>query len=195
MILYLDTATSDRWIFPRRGIPAPDDSEPHMVRLGWLLEDETSKTASEACHLIRLPPGLRMAGEAAHHTGIYDHALSERGMEMFNVLSEFAEALGKASLVVAHSWQFHKQVLERSFRYVGMPAREWPETACAMIKATDIVQIPKQAPGGGYRWPAYTDCCLRFGLSAERLHDPIEDGVGRVRNVRVFWSNICRAAA
>lgn len=204
MNLYIDTATSDRWLFPVKGMPRPDNEQPHMVRLAWLLESEDGSTEREACHLIRMPQGQRMAGEAQHHTGIYDHHLQERGKGMFDVLSEFAEALGELqygvhvrmpSCIVAHSWAFHRQVLERSFRYVGMPAREWPLAVCAMIKATDIVQIPKQAPGGGYKWPSFDQCCERFtGGVLKPTTDPVFDGNSRARAVRVFYSHIRREA-
>lgn len=192
--LYVDTATSDRWRFPRGGKPAPDEEQPFMVRLAWLLEAADGNTVRETCHLVKLPPGLRMAGEAAHHTGIYDHHLQGgRAMAAYNVLTEFAEALGEAKLIVAHSWQFHKQVLERSMRYVGMPAREWPPGVCAMIKATNIVQIPDQRPGGKWKWPSFSQCCERFlGHDMQVSQDPVGDGIERVRAVRLFYSNIKR---
>lgn len=204
MNLYIDTATSDRWVFPRKGVTQPDEGQPHMVRLAWLLEGLDGTTIREASHLIKMPQGEQIKGEAAHHTGIYDHALQERGMAMFNVLTEFAEALGDVQLddinngmgtglVVAHSWAFHRQVLDRSFRYVGMPAREWPSAACVMIQGTNIVQIPKNQPGGGFRWPNFSECCERFlGAPLLPTSDPVADGIARVRAVRLFWSNIRR---
>lgn len=191
--LYIDTATSDRWKFPRGSVKPEDEDQPHIVRLAWLLEAPDGSTVRDASHLIRLPQGQRMAGEAAHHLGIYDHNLQERGMDMFGVLSEFAEALGEAQLVVAHSWAFHRQVLERSFRFVGMPAREWPAHVCTMISSTNIVQVPKMQPGGGWKWPAFDETCERFlGRRIMLSLDPVADGIERVRAVRVFLSNIRR---
>lgn len=197
MNLYIDTATSDRWAFPRKGEPAPDEVQPHMVRLAWLLEADDGSTIRDACHLIRLPQGLVIKGEAAHHTGVYDHFLHERGLGLASVATEFAEALGELceahGRIVAHSWAFHRQVLERSFRYVGLPAREWPDATCAMIKATDIVQIPRETPGGGYKWPSFDQCCTRFlGAPLRLTQDPVADGLQRVLAVRTFFSNIRR---
>jgi hypothetical protein len=164
-----------------------------MVRLSWLLEALDGTTVREARHLIKLPLGERMAHEAAHFTGIYDHFLLEHGMAMFEVLTEFAEALGEAKVVVAHSWAFHRQVLERSFRHVGMPARVWPTNVCTMIRSTDIVCIPKQQPGGGNKWPSFDEAFERFmGRRYLRNIDPEADGIERVRAVRVFLSNIRR---
>lgn len=193
MNLYIDTATSDRWRFPRGGKPADDREQPHMVRLAWLLEALDGTTVREASHLIKLPQGERMVHEAAHYLEIYDHNLQERGMAMFGVLTEFGDALGEAKVVVAHSWAFHRQVLERSFRFVGMPARVWPTNICTMIRSTDIVQIPKQQPGGGFKWPSMDETCDRFlGRRLLPSMDPVADGIERVRAVRVFLSNIRR---
>jgi DNA polymerase III epsilon subunit-like protein len=193
MNLYIDTATSSWWQFPRGGKPADDSLQPHMVRLAWLLEALDGTTVREASHLIRLPQGERMAQEAAHYLGIYDHFLLQLGKAMFDVLTEFAEALGEAKVVVAHSWAFHRQVLERSFRFVGMPARPWPTNICTMIRSTDIVCIPKQQPGGGNKWPSMEETCDRFlGRRLMPSMDPVADGIEKVRAVRVFLSNIRR---
>lgn len=193
MNLYIDTATSNRWNFPRGSVKPEDESQPHMVRLAWLLEAPDGSTVRDASHLIRLPQGQRMAGEAAHHLGIYDHNLQERGMDIFGVLSEFAEALGEAQLVVAHSWAFHRQVLERSFRFVGMPAREWPANVCTMISSTNIVQVPKEQPGGGFKWPNFDQASERFlGRRLRPTLNPVTDGIDKVRAVRLFLSNIRR---
>lgn len=208
MNLYIDTATTDRWKFPNKGVPRPDSDQPYMVRLAWLLEADAGRTVREACHLIRLPADEQMAGEAAHWTGIYDHQVQARGRDLFNVLSEFADSLGEiqqaeiqrgepkhgTGFVVGHSWEFHKQVLERSFRLVGMPARTWPPNICTMIKSTDIVQVPKQTPGGGYKWPSFDEASERMtGKRYAPTMDPVADGFARVRTVRLFLSHIMRS--
>lgn len=201
-ILYVDTATSDKWRYPIKGEPQPDEQQPHMVRLAWLLTEDDGRTVRETCHLIRLPLGERMASEAAFYAGVFDHQLDERGMKMFGVLTEYAEALGEVrpvevenggGLIVAHNWHHHRQVLERSLRYVGMPARTWPESLCAMIKATKIVGIEKKQPGGGFKWPTFDECHERMmGQRYMPSSDPIADGIARVRAVRTFKSYIDR---
>lgn len=203
MNLYIDTATTDRWKFPHGGEPQPDDDQPFMVRLAWLLEGDDGHTVREGCHLIKLPEGQNIVGEAAHWTGIYDHQVQARGRDLFAVLSEFAEALGEVQLgeikrgtgmVVGHSWEFHKQVLERSFRLVGMPARTWPPSLCTMIKSTNIVQIPKQRGKGGYKWPSFDEASERMvGEIYAPSMDPVADGIKRVRSVRLFLSHIMRS--
>lgn len=189
--LYLDTATSDRWKY---GKDIPDTTQPHIVRLAWLLETDAGATIRDASHLIRMPQGLQMAGETQHVTGIYQHAVDARGLKLFEVLTEFADALGEASLVVAFSLSGHKQVLERSFRYVGMPDRIWPPSLDAMIKATDIVKVPAMQPGRRWKWPSFDEACEKLlGGPYSPTMDPVADGITRVRNVRTIYMNIVRA--
>lgn len=185
--IFIDTATSDRWTYGR---DIPDTVQPHLVRLSWVLEADDNSTIRDASHLIRLPQGEKMASEAQHYTGIYQHTIESRGMKMFDVLTEFADALGEADLIVAHGWSGQKQVLERSLRYVGMPAREWPLSVDVMIKATNIVRIPAEGKAG-FKWPDYNQCCVRFiGASYIPTMDPVADGLTRVNNVRIFFKHI-----
>lgn len=189
--LFLNTATSDRWKYGR---DIPDTTQPHLIRLAWLLEADDGSTIREACHLIRLPEGVAIAGETQHITGIYQHHVEARGMRLFEVLSEFAYALGEADLVVAHAWTGEKQVLERSLRYVDMPARVWPPSLDVMFKAADLVQVPAMQPGRRWKWPSYDECCVKFlGASYRPTADPVGDGITRVRNVRTFYQNIVQA--
>lgn len=189
--IFINTATSDRWKYGR---DIPDTTQPHMIRLSWILEEDDGSTIRDASHLIKLPPGAQVSGETQHVTGIYQHFIEARGMRMFEVLSEFGEALGEAQLVVAFSWSGHKQVLERSFRYVGMPERVWPPSIDAMIKATDIVQVPAMQPGRKFKWPSFDEACDRIlGACYRPTDDPVADGMTRVRNVRTIYENIVRA--
>lgn len=191
MRLFIDTATSDRWKYGR---DIPDTTQPHMVRLAWLLEADDGTAVRDASHLIRLPSGVQMAGEAQHYTGIYQHFVEARGIKMFDVLTEFADALGEANLVVAHAWTGQRQVLERSLRFVGMPEREWPPSVDVMIKATNLILIPDMRPGGRYKWPSFDECCTKLlGASYRPTSDPVADGITRVQNVRTFYQNIVQA--
>lgn len=186
--IFIDSATSDRWTYGR---DIPDTIQPHMVRLAWVLEADDGSTVRDASHLIRMPQGVQMASEAQHYTGIYQHTIEARGMKMFDVLTEFADALGEANLIVAHGWSGQKQVLERSLRFVGMPAREWPDSVDAMIKSTNLVKIPSMRPGGAFKWPSFDECCVRFiGASYSPSMDPVADGITRVNNVRIFYKHI-----
>lgn len=190
MRLFVDTATSDRWKYRSDD----DEQQPFLVRLTWLLEQDDGNTIRDASHLVRLPGDVRMAGEAAHYTGIYDHQLQSRGLSLSAVLGEFSEALGEANAVVGHSWQHHKQVLERCYRQLGWPAREWPSGFCVMIKGAPFTKIPKMAPGGGWRWPTFDDCSeMLLGKPYVPSMDPVADGVDRVRTVRAVF-NIIQSA-
>lgn len=190
--LYVDVATNDRWLFASG---ASDDVQPYMVRLSWLLEADNSSTLAEACHLVRLPVDLRMADEAAFVTGIMDHALQARGISLDAVMTEFAAQLEQAQRVVAFGWEARRKILERSYRLLNRHTPTWPESGCAMIEATNVVKIPRQAPGGGYKWPSFDQACERcFGQSLMPSMDSVADGLKRVRAVRVIWSHVRRTA-
>lgn len=186
--LIFDTATSGKWIY---GSKIQDEIQPHMVRLSWSLEDEAGETIRDTSHLIRLPAGVAMEQQAAHVTGVYQHKLEEYPcFGLFEVLTEFADALGEAGLVIAFGWSGQKQVLERSFRYVGMPAREWPPHFDAMMKATNVVKIPSDKIGALYKWPTFNQANEFFaGRQYMPSGNPISDGLLRVRCVRTFYLN------
>lgn len=186
--LYVDTSTTGRWNYSHG---ASDDSQPYMARLSWLLEAADFTTISEACHLIRLPSGVRMANEAAFATGIFDHALDERGIGLPDVLTEFCGALETATRVVAFGWEDRRRVLERSFRLLHQHIPIWPTPGCAMIRSTNIVQIPSQRPGSAYKWPSWDQACGHFlGARIPWSDDPVASGFAKVRAVRSFWTNI-----
>jgi hypothetical protein len=189
--LYLDSATSDRWKFPiKKGVPAPDETQPFLVRLAWELDDADGETIKDAGHLIRMPEGHRMAGETAHFLGIYDHHILQSGRSLEAVMEEFSAALAEASVVVAHFWQFHKHALDKSFRDLGQHTPVWPSPRCAMIAATNIVQI-RMEERNQFKSPSFDQCCEHFcGGKLQLTSNPVADGIARVRAVRLFWHNI-----
>lgn len=190
--IIVDTATSGRWDY-KSG--ADDSLQPHMVRLSWILEDEAGATIRDASHLIRLPLGAVTESAAAHATGIYDHILEAEGIRMFDVLSEFGDALGEdVGLVVAFNWTGHRKVLDRSFRYVGMANREWPVNLDVMIKSTDLVKVPAMQPGKQYKWPTFDQACgILLNDVCRPTSAPVADGLARVRNVRTIYQYIVSA--
>jgi hypothetical protein len=193
--LYFDTALNDRWVFGR-GERIPDEEQPHLVRLAFILEGGGFRRIADACHMTRLPPGQRMSPGATKANGIMDADLLNSGMTLSSVITEFAMALGKADLVVAHNIAHHKRVITRSIAYLGWPERVWPPLGCAMIGAKDIVKIERKAPGGGFLFPSFDACYERFvGPAPLPSGEPVMDGFKRVEAVRLFWSNIRRQQA
>lgn len=190
MILYVNAAANDEWDFRRE---VPDENQPSLVRLAWLLEADDGTLKDQACHIVSLPPGVRMASNAAFNTGIFDHHIRDLGMTLDGVLEEFTETLGRASLVVGHAWEFQKRILDKSFRLLGKHTPNWRKTACAMLEATDIVKIPSDRPGYAFKRPSFAQCYQQFcGGQLIPLVDPKQAGIQRVEAVRLFWHNILR---
>jgi hypothetical protein len=210
MRLFLDTALNDTWNYPIRGEPQPDAIQPHMVRLAWSLEGDEGPVAY-ASHLIKLPLGIRMMRGASEHTGIFDRDLEDYGVSQYSALSEFCEALSRASLIICHNWTHHRLVLERELRKpdehgnarmweitswgietVGMPAI-WPSVVCTQIALTPVLKIERKAPGGGYLWPSFTAASSHLlGVAPPITFNPKNDGIDRLVHLRAFFAAIKR---
>jgi hypothetical protein len=186
--IFVDLATSDVWNF-RTG--ASDDEQPHMVRIAWVLVGNGGEAEEENCHLIKLPAGERMDGQAAFTQGIFDQHLTERGMSIPAVLDEFLQHLDKAGLIVGFNWQFRRKVIESCCRRLQKHTPVWPRTGCAMIDAVQVVKIPRQQPGGGFKFPTFDQARQHF-LGRVRLlgNDPVQEGIMRVREVQGIWERL-----
>jgi hypothetical protein len=75
-----------------------------------------------------------------------------------------------------------------------MPEREWPQPFCTMVEGAPIVGIERQAPGGGYQFPSFDQCCSKFGIGGlSKSDDVVHDGILRVRAIRLFYERITAA--
>jgi DNA polymerase III epsilon subunit-like protein len=191
-IIIVDTAANTRWDFNDKDPLSP--TQAHLIRLAVLLMDETSETINEHCTLIRLPSDAHIDPGAQRFHGISEAVLGERGVSMTGALTELANSVGVARLIVAHNWQYRARELDRSFALVGMPQRVWPESYCLQIKGAPVVGIERQAPGGGFAWPRFEDCCDKFlGRRLFPTDDPVHDGLLRVQALREFYLRISAA--
>jgi DNA polymerase-3 subunit alpha len=187
MRLYLDTAISSNWHYEKE---APDDLQPHLVRLSWMQERD-GVIVRDASHLIRLPDGYVMPEKTQHAIGIYDWKLLSDGKSLEGVLTEFNDALGEVNTITAFAWQHHRKVLERSYRYLGWHVPTWPRAVCAMIKGTPVIQVPAMRPGGGWKWPSYGEAYEKItGQQYQPTNNPSADGLNRLYVVRILENMI-----
>jgi hypothetical protein len=113
---------------------------------------------------------------------------------MHSVLAQFGDALANANMIVAHSWQWHKHVLEWTYGYYGHTVkRKWPTAFDTMIKGADYVGIEAKRPGGGNKWPSFNELTEKVLSRPWRVTgDPIADGIQRVRIVKLAYDQITR---
>lgn len=188
-IMFIDIATTDNWHF--------DDKDPQsttqarMIRLTHLLVTERGDTLSDLGHLILKEEGApSIMPEAMENHGITEAMLSLYGLSMEGVLKEFWEAIAKTDLIVAHSWQWQRKALEWSCAHHGIGLHAWPPVFDTMIKGAAFVGISKQQPGGGYRWPKFTEMYEKlYGLRWE-ISNPLGDGFRRAQMVRLAYDRL-----
>lgn len=190
MILYVDTASSGKWEY-RRGKgapPIPDDRQPHLVRLSWLLEDESGRARCHSSRLVEMPDGFQMEQIAAAKTGIFDQILIERGGSVRYAMGKFLLALDEADKIVAFNWQHARMVLETSLRRCGQAVPRWPESDCAMVKAARITQIP-HLHSGGWKWPTFEQAyeSLHGGRKWQASTQLEADGLARIDVIRQIY--------
>lgn len=187
----LQTDTTGAWNW--RGSIA-DADQPHMVRLAWVI-DEDGEIVQEWCKLIRPKTHWEFEPDAMIANGISREIAETIGVPLNYVMAGFVADLDTVDRVVAFNADFHTKVLQRSAIEVGLNGahlfNEHP-VACAMRRATDIVQKPRMQPGGGYSWPKLVEAYAFFGgddLPSLDM-DPIERGIAMARCVHVIDQGI-----
>ena len=194
--LFIDAALSEnKWHFdePHEGGFA-DDSQPHMVRLAWVLEDPEDEVIRFTCHLIRLPEEVGISSLHAMNIALFQHQLEARGVPMIDVLEEFFDVLKESSVIVTHNWRLQRLVLERSMRSVGLNHEVWNhKTRCMMKEGGPVAGI--QGPGGPgtYKDPDFAELTAAVVGSQPMVStDPIAEGLNRVDRLRAFYHELQR---
>lgn len=182
--LYPHVETTGRYLF--RETPEHTD-QPHLARLAWVIADD-GVIISEVSMLIKPSKGYVYEDDAVVAHGITPELALARGVSLQLAMARFVGALEGVTRVCAFNMDFVEKVLDRSAFEAGL---NWEHLfaehsmACAMRRATDIVQKPRMAPGGGYSWPKFGEAYRFFAdkdLPSLDL-DPIERGKALARAV------------
>jgi len=182
--IYPHVETTGRYLF--RETPE-HPGQPHLARLAWVIADG-DKIVSEWCNLIFPAPGYVYEPDAVAGHGITFDAAMKRGIPIASAMTQFVAALETVDRVCAFNMDFVEKVLDRSAFECGL---NWDALfaqhtmACAMRRATDIVQKPRQAPGGGYSWPKFGEAYWFFAnMELPPMDmDPVERGKALARCV------------
>lgn len=172
MILFLDTETTG---LPRnRSAPYTDvDNWPRLVQIAWMVFTEPGEKRAEHSSIIR-PDGYTIPLEAARVHGISTEKALAEGRDLFDVLEEFALAVEKVDLIVAHNMKFDEPVIASEYIRTGIPNRflEKPRI-CTMNASTEFCQIPGPY---GFKWPTLPELhhCL-FKETFEEVHEASAD--------------------
>jgi hypothetical protein len=183
--LYAQTDTTGRFNFRE---PITYTEQPNMVRLACVIAEDAEIIGSW-CVLIRPNNTWVVEDDAVVAHGVTLEDGLERGVPVEQAMARFVGWLDDVGRVCAFNVDFHRKVLERAAfqsRLGWAHLFDGKTMACAMRRATDIVRIPRMAPGGGLSWPKLRDA-YEFFSDGEELPspdlDPIERGIALARCV------------
>jgi DNA polymerase III subunit epsilon len=149
MYLFFDTETTG---LPRSWrAPVTDlNNWPRMVQLAWLLHDASGAVVESGSAIIK-PEGYAIPADAARiHRITTERALRE-GVGLEDALRDFAAAMERATLLVAHNLSFDEMIVGAEFLRKQVPSRlDAMPRFCTMKSTSEVCRIPSQY---GFKWP------------------------------------------
>ena len=170
-ICFFDTETTG---FVKKGaLIQPGQSR--CVQLAALLVDKDGNELGRIDSIIK-PEGFTIPDQVAKIHGITTERALAEGRARMDVLKAFQCMIENSSLVVAHNFDFDRQIMEieeayseGKFDWTGRPAMY-----CTMKATTNICKIPSAR--GGYKWPKLMEAYKHFfGKEFENAHDAFAD--------------------
>ena len=143
------------------------------MQLAWEVFDTRSRKTSARSFVI-LPDGFKIPKDAEEIHGISTALAIRTGVPIAKALDAFVEALSKASVVVAHNFEFDAKVLGAEFYRRGIrdPFR-LKINVCTMTDATEYCALPGQH---GFKWPKLAELHYKlFGKRVKEAHDAATD--------------------
>lgn len=159
------------------------------------MDDDSNDSLRCWCRLIKPRPDWEYEPDAIVGHGITPEAAAESGIDLKLAMAHLVSALQRVDQMCAFNADFAKKVLERSAYECGLNHEilfaETPHF-CAMRQSTDIVRIPRMAPGGGWVWPKFRSAFEFFhGDDLPPIDlDPEERGIALATCVRLIYQGI-----
>lgn len=172
MYLFFDTETTGlplNWRAPISKL----DNWPRMVQIAWLAFDKAGNELDSRNYIIK-PDGFTIPKEAeAVHKISTQRALKE-GIALEVALKEFADAIDKNEILVAHNMNFDEKIVGAEFLRAEVPNNFFKKTQiCTMLASTDYCNIYKR---GKIKWPRLSELHIKlFGVDFEEAHDAFVD--------------------
>ncbi len=150
MYLVFDTETTG---LPKSyKVPVTDiNNWPRLVQLSWAWFDKDGKAWDRYDYIIK-PEGFVIPEESTRiHRISQEKALAE-GVDLKEVLREFAEHIARADALVGHNIDFDDKIMGSEFYRNMIPNElEAAKKICTMKVSVDICRISNGR--GGYKWP------------------------------------------
>ncbi|MBI4728163.1 MAG: 3'-5' exonuclease [Acidobacteria bacterium] len=158
MYLFFDTETTG---LPRdRSAPLSDlDNWPRLVQVAWLLYDDRENHIGGRSAIIK-PLGFSIPADATKVHGITTARARREGAELAPLLRDFASAIERSRVLVAHNMSFDEKVIAAEFLRTRIKTRLLDtDRFCTMRASTEFCAIPGRH---GYKWPTLSElhACL-----------------------------------
>lgn len=168
-----DTETTGLFKFrDEAGNPVPADApgQPRLAHIGLVLLDDLL-TEERSIDLYVKPDGWTMPEAASAVNGLTDEFLHANGVPIADVLDQYVSLIDVEYVMVAFNAQFDLKVMRGELRRAGMDDRfERTPNICVMKASTDVCQIPRMRPGGGFKQPKLSEACEFFKITNEKAH-------------------------
>jgi DNA polymerase III epsilon subunit-like protein len=153
--------------------PSDVDNWPRVVQVAWETFDHRGRKIDRHCHIVR-PEGFTILKEAVEIHGISTSIAKRAGVPVAQVLRAFTEALGGASVAVAHNFKFDAGVLGAEYHRLGKrPQFRRKIQVCTMQTATHYCALPGPY---GFKWPKLSELYLElFRKRLKDAHDAAAD--------------------
>ncbi len=150
MYLFFDTETTglpENWQAP----VSDSDNWPRLVQLSWAWFDSEGRKWDFYDNII-YPDGFYIPEESSKIHRITHEIAKEKGKDLKEVISFFAEEIKKAEYVVAHNISFDEKIVGAEYYRLKMKDNlEEAQKICTMKSSVDFCKLPNNR--GGYKWP------------------------------------------
>ena len=171
MILFWDTETSGMFNFRKH---YSDPSQPKLLQLAAILDDENRKTVATFYAPIAVDPACPIEPGAAAVHGLDHKFLAKAGMPLKTACSIFGHMKSLAHAGVGHNIGFDIKIMAAAYSELGAQFTLDIPAICTMHSTTNILKLPGTR---GYKWPkldeAYRALIDTDGF--EGAHDALAD--------------------
>ncbi|MCK4524585.1 3'-5' exonuclease [candidate division WOR-3 bacterium] len=161
MYLIFDTETTGLpidWYAPITEI----ENWPRMVQLAWLSYNKKGKLITEVDYIIK-PESYTIPLNASKIHGITTEIARKVGTSLKNVLVEFALAIEKSDILIAHNMNFDEKIVGAEMIRTNIKSNLFNKHRICTMKTTK--NLCKIASRKGYKWPKLSELnAFLFGI-------------------------------
>ncbi len=173
MKLFFDTETSG---LVRLKLPPSDPSQPDLLQLEFILDDEERNTVETFCSIL-----FDEAYGEIHEKALAVHGISKEKARMFGIpasegLGKFSNAWEMTDMLIAHNISFDKKVMEVAYWKAIAHSHPTPPLSeyCTMKASTPVLKLPGRFR---HKWPTLDEAyrVLVDPEGFEGAHDALND--------------------